>query len=522
MTPKTSQNHSVDDTISCNEQLDQPQSFHTDTISGIETQNDCCESGEIERNGPSDMYSKYDNYDLKVDPEQDYRASEIKLCTFKRPHMRAFHFAWWSYHVAFLMWFSISPLLKEVEKSLEITKEQIWTSSITAVSGTIIMRFILGPFCDKYGPRIPMGIILFVSAIPTGMIGLVNSATGLAIIRFFIGIGGSTFVMCQYWTTRMFTKEWAGTANATVGGWGNLGGGVTQVLVGTLLFPLLKKAYGGDSNKAWRTACIFPAFLGLMTAFIVVKYSEDSPRGNYSKLKKIKDMKNVNAWKSFRQGSCNINTWLLFVQYACCFGVEICMNNAAAMYFSDYFGLTTEKAALVASIFGWMNIFARGMGGFISDKMNGRFGMRGRLIWQSFVLLAEGTMVVIFAHVTSLTSAIIVLIFFSIFVQAAEGSTYGIVPYVNPPITGSISGIIGAGGNVGAVAFGFCFRQLSYKNAFIIMGSVIIFSSTLSIFIRFKQYGGLFYRETLPKKSNQICEVTSDTSASDNSKVNDV
>jgi NNP family nitrate/nitrite transporter-like MFS transporter len=142
---------------------------------------------------------KYETYDLRVDPEQDDRADEIKLFSFKRPHMRAFHFAWWSYHVAFLMWFSISPLLSEVQDSLGISKQEVWTSSIAAVSGTIIMRFVLGPFCDKYGPRIPMGIILFCSAVPTGLTGLVNSAAGLAILRFFIGIGGSTFVMAQYW-----------------------------------------------------------------------------------------------------------------------------------------------------------------------------------------------------------------------------------------------------------------------------------------------------------------------------------
>jgi hypothetical protein len=142
---------------------------------------------------------KYETYDLRVDPEQEDRADEINLFSFKRPHMRAFHFAWWSYHVAFLMWFSISPLLSEVQDSLGISKQEVWTSSIAAVSGTIIMRFVLGPFCDKYGPRIPMGIILFCSAIPTGLTGLVNSATGLSILRFFIGIGGSTFVMAQYW-----------------------------------------------------------------------------------------------------------------------------------------------------------------------------------------------------------------------------------------------------------------------------------------------------------------------------------
>lgn len=196
------------------------------------------------------------------------------------------------------------------------------------------MRFLLGPFCDKYGPRIPMGIILLCSAIPTGLTGFVNSATGLTVIRFFIGIGGSTFVMAQYWTSTMFTKEWVGTANATVGGWGNLGGGVTQILMGSILFPLFRDLYG-DSEKSWRTVCAFPAVIGLVTAYCVIQYTDDSPKGNYSKLKKMNQMKTVSAVKSFRDGTLNLNTWLLFVQYACCFGVEITMNNAAALYFKE-------------------------------------------------------------------------------------------------------------------------------------------------------------------------------------------
>lgn len=91
-------------------------------------------------------------------------------------------------------------------------------------------------------------------------------------------------------------------------------------------------------------------------------------------------MPEVSAAASFRDGALNFNTWLLFVQYACCFGVELTMNNAAALYFKDEFNQSTESAAAIASIFGWMNLFARGMGGFISDWANARMGMRGRII----------------------------------------------------------------------------------------------------------------------------------------------
>ena len=278
---------------------------------------------------------------------------------------------------------------------------------------------------------------------------------------------------------------------------GNLGGGVTQVLMGSVLFPLFRDIFDGDEEKAWRTICIFPATIGIITSYCVIRFTDDHPKGNYSKMKKQNQMKTVGMLESFRKGAFNMNTWLLFVQYACCFGVEITMNNAAALYFKDEFGQSTESAAAIASIFGWMNLFARGMGGYISDRVNQTHGMRGRLGWQTFVLLMEGIMVVIFAYSSSLGVAIAILVLFSIFVQAAEGATYGIVPYVNPPITGSISGIIGAGGNTGAVLFGLCFRQFSAQTAFVIMGCTIVLSSILSIFIFIKGHPGLLWRTTL-------------------------
>ena len=91
------------------------------------------------------------------------------------------------------------------------------------------MRFLLGPACDKFGARIPMAGILCAASIPTACVGFVNTAAGLYVLRLFIGIAGGTFVMCQYWSSTMFTKEVVGTANALVGGWGNLGGGGTSV-----------------------------------------------------------------------------------------------------------------------------------------------------------------------------------------------------------------------------------------------------------------------------------------------------
>ena len=316
------------------------------------------------------------------------------------------------------------------------------------------------------------------------------STASLSVLRFFIGLGGSTFVCCQFWTSRMFTKEVAGTANALVGGWGNLGGGVTQIVMGTVLFPLFK--LGMSPEMAWRTVCIVPAVVGFCLGGLIMKISDDAPKGNYKEMKRNGTMPEISAAASFRSGAMNINTWILFLQYACCFGVELTMNNAAASYFRTKFELTTESAAAIASIFGWMNLFARGVGGFVSDKLNSRMGMRGRLIWQGCLLVLEGVMVFIFANSNSLAVAIVIMVIFSSIVQSAEGSTYGIVPYVNPPVTGSIAGVVGAGGNCGAVGFGLGFRQLDTIQAFYLMAGCICASGLLTAFICIKGHAGLF------------------------------
>jgi NNP family nitrate/nitrite transporter-like MFS transporter len=98
-------------------------------------------------------WKKYSEYFIEVDPDQDDKAKNIKLCSFARPHMRAFHMSWWGFFIAFFIWFAIAPLLSEIKVDLGLTKQEIWTSSIVGVAGTIAMRFILGPACDKFGAR---------------------------------------------------------------------------------------------------------------------------------------------------------------------------------------------------------------------------------------------------------------------------------------------------------------------------------------------------------------------------------
>jgi MFS transporter, NNP family, nitrate/nitrite transporter len=248
------------------------------------------------------------------------------------------------------------------------------------------------------------------------------------------------------------------------------------------------------SEYAWRYVSIVPALVAFCTGITIFYISDDFPQGNASELKAngVRPVKQIST--SFHAASTNINTWILFIQYAACFGVELTMNAAAASYFKDEFGVSTESAAAVASIFGWMNLFARGLGGFVSDHANARYGMRGRLCTNTVILGLEGVLIFVFSQSKTLAGGISSMVFFSLFVQAAEGSTFGIVPYVEKNWTGSVTGIVGAGGNVGAVAFSLLFREMGYQYAFRWMGISVIFAASLSGVIWIKGETPMFCR----------------------------
>ena len=108
-------------------------------------------------------------------------------------------------------------------------------------------------------------------------------------------------------------------------------------------------------------------------------------------------------------------------------------------------------------------------------------------------LLAEGLVLVCFSYVSGLGMAIFTLVVFSILTQAAEGTTFAIVPFVAPKALGSVAGVVGAGGNVGAVAWGLMFMfGSSGPQGYRHLGIIIILSAFLTLGINIRGAGSLF------------------------------
>lgn len=414
------------------------------------------------------------------------KATKIDLFSLKTTQMRTFHTTWMSFFLCFFGWFGIAPLMPLVREDLGLTKVQIGNTIIASVAITVFVRLLIGWLCDRIGPRKAYTWLLILGSFPVMAIGFSQSYETFLLFRLAIGAIGASFVITQYHTSVMFAPNCVGTANATTAGWGNLGGGVTQMVMPLILAALL--SLGISETLGWRLAMVFPGIALLLTGLAYCNFTKDFPDGNIDELRKQEKIPARDKVKgSFREAIKDPRVWILFIIYGACFGVELTINNIAALYYVDNFHLSITKAGLIAGLFGLMNIFARTLGGVFSDKFAVNGGLKARVTFLGTTLFFEGIALMFFSKMTILPLAIGTMLVFSLFVQMAEGATYSIVPFVNKRALGSVSGIVGAGGNAGAVMFGFLLRSdsLNYSQALFILGGIVISVSILSVFIKF-------------------------------------
>ncbi|OQD63673.1 hypothetical protein PENPOL_c009G05977 [Penicillium polonicum] len=371
---------------------------------------------------------------LFVSPEINPSTRKAKSIPVLNPfdqYGRVFFFSWLGFMVAFLSWYAFPPLLSvTIKKDLNMTQADVANSNIVALLATLLVRFVAGPLCDRYGPRLVFVGLLICGAIPTAMAGLVTGPKGLIALRFFVGILGGTFVPCQVWCTGFFDKSIVGTANSLAGGWGNAGGGITYFLM-PAIYDSLVHSSGLPSHKAWRVAYVIPFIIITFIALCMLFLCEDTPTGKWSERHlwakesngttvaadgNIVDI-NSGAFTSgmttphnaatidiekkgaqtpqisdadtsttgqmdlFKQETVvsptrqealsvalSLSTMALAIPYACSFGSELAVNSILGSYYTENFPhMDQTKSGQWAAMFGLLNVVFRPAGGLFGD-----------------------------------------------------------------------------------------------------------------------------------------------------------
>jgi NNP family nitrate/nitrite transporter-like MFS transporter len=198
--------------------------------------------------------------------------------------------------------------------------------------------------------------------------------------------------------------------------------------------------------------------------------------------------------------------------------VELAIHNIVVTYLFDQFHISLSIAGILGSLFGLMNCFARTLGGLSSDMAGKRYGMRGRL-WAYWIMQTIEGLFCIFMGLAkdSLAGTVLIMVVFSIFVQASCGACFGIVPFVSKRSMGVVSGFVGAGGNAGAVIA----QQLFFKDQFatytglIYMGIMVLCVTLLIAPVYFPMWGGMLSapREGVVEEDYYLGEYTEEERA---------
>ena len=219
------------------------------------------------------------------------------------------------------------------------------------------------------------------------------------------------------------------------------------------------------------------------------KLTQDAPQGNFAELR----AQGVQIGSDKKGGVAilmhaarNYRVWILFGAYAACFGIEIFIHNIIAMYYVNNFSFSLKEAGFAAGIFGLLALFARALGGIVSDKVALRKGLDGRTKVLFVMILGEGLFLILFSQMNSAMLAIIAMTVFALFTHMACGATYALVPFIDRDALGGVAGIIGAGGNVGAVAAGFLLKgMLDIQTCLMVLGGLVVIAAGFVMLIRF-------------------------------------
>ncbi len=192
------------------------------------------------------------------------------------------------------------------------------------------------------------------------------------------------------------------------------------------------------------------------------------------------------------------------------FGAELAVVSMLPMFFEGIFNFTPQMAGLIAMSFAFVNLFARPLGGYLSDKMGSRkktmlmymigitlgFFLMGLISKFNGVDVTGKTMLApMFEGAWWIVVSVIITMFCSMFVQGAEGATFAMIPSIKKELTGRIAGMAGAYGNVGAVTYLFILTQVDYKTFFFIL-SIGAGISVIVCYLLLKEPKGAFGEES--------------------------
>ncbi|MDM7951462.1 MFS transporter [Hydrogenophaga sp.] len=454
------------------------------------------------------------------------------LFRFKNREIKALHLTWIAFFICFYVWFNMAPLASSILRSADwLTKDDLRLFAIANVALTIPARILVGMALDRFGPRRVFSLLMVTMAVPTLFFAFGDTKEQLFVSRLVLSSVGASFVVGIHMTALWFKPRDIGFAEGFYAGWGNFGSAAAAMTIPTIALTI----FGGDNG--WRYAvALSGVIMGLYGVFYWFAITDGPTADTHKKPRKSSALEvssygdlillllftvplvgilSVLVWRVERTGFIDpLTAWICYgsigvviayqlvqvlrvnlpilkrgvpeddrypfksvaalnTTYFANFGAELAVVSMLPMFFEETWGLSAAVAGMIAASFAIVNLFARPMGGLVSDRFgNRRFVMLAYMLGIAIGFALMGLM----NSRWPLVIAVAITIGCSFFVQGAEGATFGIIPSIKRRLTGQISGMAGAYGNVGAVFYLFLFMYVDSSQFFLIIAAGALLS----------------------------------------------
>lgn len=475
--------------------------------------------------------------------------------------MRILHLSWMAFFLSFYVWFNHAPLLASIRETLNLSPQEVKVLLILNVALTIPARVIIGMLVDAYGPRRMYSLLLFISSFLCFGFALAQNFAQMAMMRFLLGFVGAGFVIGIRMVGEWFPAKQVGLAEGIYGGWGNFGSAAASMTL-----PLIVLIFGGENAWRYAIGMtgVLSLVFSVIYYFSVSDTPKGSTyfKPKKSGAMEITSPKDfflylivnipmcaalaVLAWKlgpenlgllsatttriiyalltgiylfqALRIYQINKHVFIepvpemerykfkqvaiLNLIYLVTFGSELAVVSMLPLFFLDTYGVSQTAAGLLAGTFAFTNLFARPLGGLLSDKVGRK---------RSLVLLLAGLAIGYFlmGQINAdlpLIFSVLVTVVCSMVVNAGNGAVFAMVPLIKRRLTGQVAGMAGAYGNVGAVSFLTVLSFVSPQIFFIVIAIAAVLTLSMVLFFLEEPEGHM--AEVMPDGTVQMIEVT--------------
>ena len=452
------------------------------------------------------------------------------------------HLSWIAFFISFVVWFNHAPLLLSIQHSLGISSREIEILLLLNVALTIPARVIVGMVVDRLGAKITYSVLLALSSLPCFMFAFAQNFEQLAWARFLLGFIGAGFVVGVRIIGDWFPSSQIGTAEGVYAGWGNFGAAFAAISLPSLAFLfddqdgwryaialtglialLFAWVYyqnvenfppelAGEQSKQASTmevSSISDLFLYMLSliplyaSLAILIWKLHTPEFAVLDLINTCFLQGLvtltfllHAYQLVKTNSVRLSrpvasiyqyryskVFILAITYLITFGSKLAVLSMLPLFLFNTFAetqqLSMQNAGLLASSFVITNIIARPLGGLLSD----RIGRRLALFLFSTGLTAGYSLMAFIASDWSLWLTVFIILFCSVFMQAAEGAIFAFVPLIRRPITGEVAGIVGAYGNAGAIIFLILYSVVTPSQFFILLACCCLSLLLLTVWL---------------------------------------